>query len=165
MSKLRWLCMLAAVVLAFGVPTAGATEPSCDVSVDASSGTLGDLLLSVTGPPEHAVAVGMHFVGGDGLPFLAVRDGHTWRPIHVPTEPGARTIELQDAWADGSRVWVVGAFRNDRPQAGVFHDGRWVWTHPIDPGDGEDELLGVTTALDGTVWAVGKHQEIGRAHV
>jgi hypothetical protein len=150
--------LLAAIVLSLGLPSASIAEPACGASVDQASSSLGDLLVSVTGPPDRAVAVGEHFVGGDGSPFLAQRVDDGWRAVRVPTEPGARTIELQDAFADGPRVWVVGAFRNDRPQAGLYHEGRWFWTHPIDPGDGEDELLGVATARDGTVWAVGKHQ-------
>jgi len=145
------------VALALGAPS-GVAEPSCAATIDPTSGSVGDLLLSVTGPPERAVAVGMHFVGGDGRPMLAQRIEGSWQPVRVPTHAGARTIELQDAFADRARVWVVGAFRNDRPQAGLFHEGRWFWSHPIDPGDGEDEFLGVTTSADGTVWAVGKHQ-------
>jgi hypothetical protein len=156
MKKVTWL--LAAVSLVLAVPGPTGAEPSCGASVDQTSGSVGDLLLSVTGSPHRAVAVGEHFVGGDGSPLLAERNGDSWRVVHVPTEPGARTIELQDAWADGARVWVVGAFRNDRPQAGLYHGGRWFWSHPIDPGEGEDEFLGVATTPDGTVWAVGKHQ-------
>jgi hypothetical protein len=158
MKRSRRIWMIGAVALIWLAPAASVAEPSCRAEVDPSSGSLGDLLLSVSGPPERAVAVGMHFVGGDGSPFVAERVGNSWRRVRVPTEPGARTIELQDAFADGSRVWVVGAFRNDRPQAGYVEDGRWVWTRPVDPGDGEDEFLGVAVGLHGTVWAVGKHQ-------
>lgn len=150
--------LIAAIGLALVLPTRSLAEPTCSAQVDPSSGSLGDLLLSVTGPPERAVAVGIHFVGGDGRPFVAERVGAGWESIRVPTEPGARTIQLQDAAVLGGRVWAVGAFRNDRPQAGWISDGTWHWTHPIDPGDGEDELLGVTATPDGTVWAVGKHQ-------
>ena len=151
-----WL--VAAIAIVFAMPATGVAEPTCSAQVDPSSGALGDLLLSVTGPPERAVAVGIHFVGGDGTPLVAQRVGNRWKRVRVPTEPGARTIQLQDATTSGARVWAVGAFRNDRPQAGWVSNGTWHWTHPIDPGDGEDELLGVTTTPDGTVWAVGKHQ-------
>ena len=151
-----WL--IAAIAIVFAMPTTSVAEPTCSAQVDPSSGALGDLLLSVTGPPEHAMAVGIHFVGGDGTPLVAERVGDRWKSIRVPTEPGARTIQLQDATTSGARVWAVGAFRNDRPQAGWVSNGTWHWTHPIDPGDGEDELLGVTTTPGGTVWAVGKHQ-------
>jgi hypothetical protein len=158
MRATRLIATCAAIVLAWSMPSPSIAEPSCMATIDPSTGSVGDLLLSVVGPPERAVAVGMHFVGGDGRPMLAERVAGSWHDIPVPTEPGARTIELQDAYADGARVWVVGAFRNDRPQAGLFHGGRWFWNHPIDPGDGEDEFLGVATGPDGTVWAVGKDQ-------
>jgi hypothetical protein len=157
MKRSRRLGLFAAVVLIVALPSTSVADPSCGAQVDPSSGSLGDLFMSVTGPPERAVAVGQHFVGGDGRPMIEQRVGDAWQQVRVPTSPGARTIELQDAVADGSRVWVVGAFRNDRPQAGLLHGGRWSWTHPVDPGEGEDEFLGVTTTPDGTVWAVGKH--------
>lgn len=154
----RWGWLVAALALVCALPATSLAQPACSAQVDPSSGALGDLLLSVTGPPERAVAVGIHFVGGDGTPFVTERAGDRWKNVRVPTQPGARTIELQDATTSGSRAWVVGAFRNDRPQAGWVSNGVWHWTHPIDPGDGEDEFLGVTTTPDGTVWAVGKHQ-------
>jgi hypothetical protein len=151
-------CLVAAIALVCALPASSLAEPTCSAQVDPTSGAAGDLLLSVTGPPEHAVAVGMHFVGGDGTPFVTERVGDRWQRVRVSTAPGARTIELQDATTAGPRTWVVGAFRNDRPQAGWVSGGVWHWTHPIDPGEGEDEFLGVTATPDGTVWAVGKHQ-------
>jgi hypothetical protein len=151
---------LAAVVFAaaLAVPAAAVTEPSCTAQVDPSSTRAGDLLLSVAGPPQRAIGVGIHFVGGDGTPLVLERTDNGWSSIRVPTEPGARMIQLQDVTPAGSRYWAVGAFRNDRPQAGWIGGGTWHWRHPIDPGDGEDEFLGVAVAPDGTVWAVGKHQ-------
>jgi hypothetical protein len=155
---MRKLWLFAALALAMLLPTAGVAEPPCTANVDPTSGAAGDLLLSVTGPPERAVAVGIHFVGGDGTPLVLRRTAHGWSSIRVPTEAGARMIQLQDATTAGSRVWAVGAFRNDRPQAGWIAGGTWHWTHPVDPGDGEDEFLGVAATPDGTVWAVGNHQ-------
>ena len=72
--------------------------------------------------------------------------------------PGAVLIQFQDAATAGGRSWAVGAFRNDRPEAGWVAGARH-WTHPIDPGLEEDQFLGVAAAPDGTVWAVGKHQD------
>jgi hypothetical protein len=158
MRLIRRSALCLAIGLALAVPAASVAESSCAARIAPTSGSLGDLLLSVAGQPERAVAVGMHFVGGDGRPMLAQLVDGSWHGVPIRTRPGARTIELQDAYADGSRVWVVGAFRNDRPQAGLYHEGRWSWHLPVDPGDGEDEFLGVATGADGTVWAVGKHQ-------
>jgi hypothetical protein len=156
--KISTFLAAVAVAVVLAAPAVGVTEPSCTAQVDPSSTRAGDLLLSVAGPPEHAIGVGIHFVGGDGTPLVLHRTDSGWSPIHVPTEPGARMIQLQDVTAAGSRFWAVGAFRNDRPQAGWIGGDTWHWTHPIDPGDGEDEFLGVAVAPDGTVWAVGKHQ-------
>jgi hypothetical protein len=72
--------------------------------------------------------------------------------------PGAVLIQFQAATTAGSRSWAVGAFRNERPEAGFVEHGVWHWTRPIDPGMQEDQFLGVAAAPDGTVWAVGKHQ-------
>jgi hypothetical protein len=149
---------LGGLALALALPAASVADPPCAGKVERSSGVTGDLLLAVTGPPDRAVAVGIHYVGGDGTPLVARRDGDAWTPIRVPTEPGARMIQLQDAATARGRVWVVGAFRNDRPQAGWVTGDTWHWTHPIDPGTEEDEFLGVAVTPDGTVWAVGKHQ-------
>jgi hypothetical protein len=68
-------------------------------------------------------------------------------------------IQFQDAMTAGGRSWAVGAFRNDRPEAGWVGGDIWHWTHPVDPGLQEDQFLGVASAPDGTVWAVGKHQD------
>jgi hypothetical protein len=155
---MRKVLLAAAVGLAMAVPTTSVADTPCSGEVESSSGAPGDLWLSVTGPPERAVAVGIHYVGGDGNPLIARRDGDVWNTIRVPTEPGARMIQFQDATTSGGRVWVVGSFRNDRPQAGWVTGNTWHWTHPIDPGQEEDEFLGVATTPDGTVWAVGKHQ-------
>jgi hypothetical protein len=158
MKKVLLLGVVVIAALSAMVPTTSVADPPCAAKVDRSSGAAGDLLLSVTGPPERAVAVGIHFVGGDGTPLVERRSGDSWTKIRVPTEPGARMIQLQDATKFGVRVWVVGAFRNDRPQAGWIGGGSWHQTRPVDPGTGEDELLGVAATPDGTVWAVGKHQ-------
>jgi hypothetical protein len=156
--RIPTLLALATFGIALSVPTAGVAAPSCTAQVEQGSTRAGDLLLSVVGAPERAIGVGIHFVGGNGTPLVLERTDTGWSPIRVPTHPGARMIQLQDVTPAGSRSWAVGAFRNDRPQAGWIGGGTWHWTHPIDPGDGEDEFLGVAVAPDGTVWAVGKHQ-------
>ena len=155
MKKAWLLCVLA---LAFVLPaTTTSASTSCTAAIPDASVT-GDLLLAVTGPPDHATAVGVHYIGGDGTPLVTRWAGGAWHRIRVPVTPGAVLIQFQAATTAGARAWAVGAFRNDRPEAGFVVDGRWHWTHPIDPGPEEDEFLGVAAAPDGTVWAVGKHQ-------
>ncbi len=155
MKKAWLLCVLA---LAFVLPaTTTSASTSCTAAIPDASVT-GDLLLAVTGPPDHATAVGVHYIGGDGMPLVTRWAGGAWHRIRVPVTPGAVLIQFQTATTAGARAWAVGAFRNDRPEAGFVVDGRWHWTHPIDPGPEEDEFLGVAAAPDGTVWAVGKHQ-------
>ncbi len=154
--------MLGAVALAVVLPatsatTTNASTSSCTAAIPNASVT-GDLLLSVTGPPNHATAVGVHYIGGDGTPLVTRWTGHAWDRIAVPVTPGAVLIQFQDATTAGGRTWAVGAFRDDRPEAGFVAKGRWIWTHPIDPGLDEDQFLGVAAAPDGTVWAVGKNQ-------
>ena len=157
--KKAWL--LGALVLAVVLPaTAGTTtsaSASCTATIAGASVT-GDLLLAVTGPPDHATAVGIHYIGGDGAPLVTQWTGDGWSPIKVPVTPGAVLIQFQAATTAGARTWAVGAFRNDRPEAGFVLEGRWHWTHPIDPGLEEDQFLGVAAAPDGTIWAVGKQQ-------
>ena len=155
MKKAWLLCVLA---LAFVLPaTTTSASTSCTAAIPDASVT-GDLLLAVTGPPDHATAVGVHYIGGDGTPLVTRWAGGAWHRIRVPVTPGAVLIQFQAATTASARAWAVGAFRNDRPEAGFVVDGRWHWTHPIDPGPEEDEFLGVAAAPDGTVWAVGKHQ-------
>ena len=152
---------LGALVLAVVLPATTSTPtgalPSCAARIDASS-VAGDLLLAVTGPPNRATAVGVHYIGGDGTPLVTRWTGEAWDRIKVPVTPGAVLIQFQAAVTSGPRTWAVGAFRNDRPEAGFVIDGRWQWTHAIDPGLQEDQFLGVASAPDGTIWAVGKHQ-------
>src|SRR5262249_37181563 len=78
--------------------------------------------------------------------------------INVPVTPGAKLIQFQAATTAGARTWAAGAFRNDRPEAGFVIDGRWQWTHPIDPGPGEDEFLGIAATRNGTGRAGGHDQ-------
>jgi hypothetical protein len=154
--KKIWL--FAALALTFALPvTTTSASTSCTASIPATSVT-GDLLLAVAGPPDHATAAGVHYVGGDGTPLVTQWNGKAWHGIKVPVTPGAALIQFQDATTAGTRTWAVGAFRNDRPEAGFVTKGRWGWTHPIDPGPEEDQFLGVTAAPDGTLVAVGKHQ-------
>jgi hypothetical protein len=158
--KKAWL--LAPLVLAVALPATTVTTTSASTSCTAAipdATVTGDLLLAVTGPPDRATAVGVHYVGGDGTPLVTRWTGRRWHRIPVPVAPGAKLIQFQDATTAGARMWAVGAFRNDRPEGGFVVDGRWRWTHPIDPGPREDQFLGVTAAPDGTVWAVGKHQD------
>src|SRR4029078_11963323 len=70
MKKAWLLCVLA---LAFVLPatTTSASTSCTDATPDAS--VTGDLLLAVTGPPDHATAVGVHYIGGDGTPLVARR--------------------------------------------------------------------------------------------
>ena len=154
--KKAWVVL--ALVLAVALPaTAGTTtsaSPSCTATISDASVT-GDLLLAVTGPPDRAIAVGIHYVGGDGTPLVTRWTGQGWKAIKVPVTPGAVLIQFQAATTAGGRTWAVGAFRDERPEAGFVLDGRWHWTHPIDPAPGEDQFLGVAAAPDGTVWAVG----------
>jgi len=153
--------VLAAVVLALVAPatvtTSTSASPSCSAAIPDATVT-GDLLLAVTGPPDHATAVGVHYIGGDGTPLVTRWTGKGWHRIKVPVKKGAALVQFQAATTAGARTWAVGAFRNDRPEAGFVIDGRWHWTHPIDPGPAEDEFLGVAAAPDGAVWAVGKNQ-------
>jgi hypothetical protein len=137
---------------------------NCNAQPDPGSGTAGDLLLAVTGPPDDAVAVGIHYIGGDGRTLVLERSGASWRSVRVPTARNRVLVQLQDATTDGATTWAVGSYRNDEPVAGYLVDGRWRWTQPIDPGPLEDEFLGVTTTPDGTVWAVGKHETADRAY-
>jgi len=157
--KKAWL--FGALVLVVVLPATGATPTSASTSCTATipnASVPGDLLLAITGSPDHATAVGVHYIGGDGTPLVTQWTGKGWDRIKVPVTPGAVLIQFQAAATAGARTWAVGAFRNDRPEAGFVVDGRWHWTHPIDPGLEEDEFLGVAAAPDGTVWAVGKHQ-------
>jgi hypothetical protein len=131
--------------------------PSCEAQVDPDSGGQGDLLLAVAGSPEKAVAVGIHYVGGDGHALVLRRDGDRWRRVHVSVDGNKVLVQLQDATTDGTTTWAVGTYRNDEPVAGSLRDGRFRWTEPVDPGPLEDEFLGVAATPDGTVWAVGKH--------
>lgn len=154
--KKIWL--LACLVLTFALPaTTIHASTSCTAAIPDASVT-GDLLLAVTGPPAHATAVGVHYVGGDGTPLVTQWTGHAWHRLKVPVTPGAMLIQFQDATVAGNRTWAVGAFRNDRPEAGFVIDGRWHWTHPVDPGLEEDQFLGAAASPDGSVWAVGTHQ-------
>jgi hypothetical protein len=159
---------LVAVTLAVAVWAARAPEvrsaPSCRAQVDPVSGGAGDLLLAVTGAPEKTVAVGIHYVGGDGRALVLRRTGDTWRPVRVSVDGNKVLVQFQDATTDGATTWAVGAYRNDEPVAGSLRDGRWRWTEPVDPGPLEDEFLGVTTTPAGTVWAVGKHQTADRSY-
>ena len=157
--KKAWLVV--ALVLAVALPATAATTTSASTSCTATipdASVAGDLLLAVTGPPAHAVAVGIHYIGGDGTPLVTQWTGQGWSHIKVPVTPGAVLIQFQAAATAGGRTWAVGAFRDERPEAGFVLDGRWHWTHPIDPGPEEDQFLGVAAAPDGTVWAVGKHR-------
>lgn len=148
-----------AVVLAVVLPaTTTSASTSCTAAIPDASVT-GDLLLAVTGPPDHAIGVGVHYIGGDGTPLVTRWTPKGWVRIPVPVTPGAVLIQFQDAATAGGRSWAVGAFRNDRPEAGWVAGDTWRWTHPIDPGLEEDQFLGVAAAPDGTVWAVGKHQD------
>ena len=151
--------MLGALVLTFLLPatTTGAST-SCTAAIPDASVT-GDLLLAVTGPPEHAIGVGVHYIGGDGTPLVTRWTPKGWVRIRVPVTKGAVLIQFQDAATASGRSWAVGAFRNDRPEAGWVAGDTWHWTRPIDPGLEEDQFLGVAAAPDGTVWAVGKHQD------
>jgi hypothetical protein len=154
--------LLGALILAVTLPATTASTTSASTSCTAAipdSRVTGDLLLAVTGPPDHATAVGVHYVGGDGTPLVTQWTGRRWDRIPVPVTPGAKLIQLQDATTAGARAWAIGAFRNDRPEAGFVVDGRWHWTHPIDPGLEEDQFLGVTVAPNGSVLAVGKRQD------
>jgi hypothetical protein len=152
------LCVVVvAVVLPATTPTPTSASTACTARIPDATVT-GDLLLAVTGPPAHATAVGVHYIGGDGRPLVTRWSGNAWDRITVPVTPGAALIQFQAATMAGARTWAVGAFRNDRPQAGFVIDGRWQWTHPVDPGLEEDQFLGVAAEPDGTVWAVGKHQ-------
>ena len=148
-----------ALVLAVVLPaTTTSASTSCTAAIPDASVT-GDLLLAVTGPPDHAIGVGVHYIGGDGTPLVTRWTPKGWVRIPVPVTPGAVLIQFQDAATAGGRSWAVGAFRNDRPEAGWVAGDTWRWTHPIDPGLEEDQFLGVAAAPDGTVWAVGKHQD------
>jgi hypothetical protein len=138
------------------------SSPSCGAQTDPASGGAGDLLLAVSGPPERAVAVGIHYVGGDGHTLVLQRSNGAWQAVHVPVDGHKVLVQLQDATTDGATTWAVGTYRNDEPVAGTLRDGRWRWTEPVDPGPLEDEFLGVVTTPDGTVWAVGKHETSDR---
>jgi hypothetical protein len=154
---------VAVVVTAFSVIAPEVrSSPSCSARVDAGSGGQGDLLLAVTGAPERAVAVGIYYVGGDGKPLVLRRAGDAWRSVHVPIDRNKALVQFQDAATDGATTWAVGTYRNDEPVAGMLRESRWRWTEPVDPGPLEDEFLGVATTPDGTVWAVGKHETVGR---
>jgi hypothetical protein len=148
-----------ALVLAVVLPaTTTSASTSCTAAIPDASVT-GDLLLAVTGPPDQAIGVGVHYIGGDGTPLVTRWTPKGWVRIPVPVTPGAVLIQFQDAATAGGRSWAVGAFRNDRPEAGWVAGDTWRWTHPIDPGLEEDQFLGVAVAPDGTVWAVGNHQD------
>ena len=157
--KKAWLAVALAVGFALPAVTASTTSAStsCAASIPDASVT-GDLLLAVTGSPDHATAVGIHYIGGDGTPLVTRWTGNRWHRISVPVRPGAKLVQFQAATTVGPRAWAVGAFRNDRPEAGFVVDGRWHSTRPIDPSLEEDQFLGVTAAPNGTVWAVGKQQ-------
>jgi hypothetical protein len=135
-----------------------ASPAGCVAQADPSSGGAGDLLLAVTGAPKRAVAVGVHYVGGDGRALVMRRAGGAWSVVHVPIDGNKAVVQLQDAATAGSTTWSVGAYRNDAPVAGTLSGRHWRWTSPVDPGALEDEFLGVATAPGGAVWAVGKHQ-------
>jgi hypothetical protein len=155
----RKLWVLGALALAFVLPaTSTSASASCTAAVPDTS-VIGDLLLAVTGPPDHAIGVGVHYVGGNGRPLVTRWTPKGWIRIPVSVTPGAVLIQFQDAATAGGRSWAVGAFRNDRPEAGWVAGDTWHWTNPIDPGLEEDQFLGVAAAPDGTVWAVGKHQD------
>ena len=145
-----------AVTLAVAPVTA---VTACGASIVPPTGAPGDLLLGVTGEPGRAVAVGIHFDGGSGRPLVLRQVDEQWQRVMIPIRSGAGTIQLQDAVVDGDRTWAVGVLRNDVPMAGWLQRDRWHWSTPVDPGGTEDELLGVTVAADGTIWAVGKHQQ------
>jgi hypothetical protein len=154
--------LFGAVLLALALPATTATTTSASTSCSATipdATVTGDLLLAVTGSPDRATAVGVHYIGGDGTPLVTRWTGRRWQRIRVPVTPGAKLIQFQDATIAGPRTWAVGAFRNDRPEAGFVVEGRWHWTHPIDQGPEEDQFLGVMALPDGTVLAVGKHQD------
>ena len=151
-------CLCAVAALGVSAFTAGAS-PACVASVGIGASTAGDMLLAVAGAPRHAVAVGIHFDGGDGRPLLLQAEGDAWTPVPIPIHAGAGTIQFQDATVAGERVWAVGALRNDKPIAGWLEGDRWHWSTPIDPGGVEDEFLGVAALPDGTLWAVGKDRE------
>lgn len=156
---MRKTWLLGAIVLATLAPTvATSAAPSCTAAI-ADASVTGDLLLAVTGAPNHATAVGVHYIGGDGTPLVTRWDGNAWSRIRVPVIPGAVLTQFQAAATAGPRTWAVGAFRNERPEAGFVENGVWRWTHPVDPGAREDQFLGVAASPDGTVWAVGKHQD------
>ena len=80
-------------------------------------------------------------------------------PYPRPGHTGGGADPVPGRGDGGRTLWAVGAFRNDRPEAGWVAGDTWHWTHPIDPGLEEDQFLGVAAAPDGTVWAVGKHQD------
>jgi len=154
--KKVWL--LAALVLTVALPaTTTSASTSCTAAIPPASVT-GDVLSAVTGPPDHATAVGVHYIGGDGTPLVTRWTGRGWHRTKVPVRPGATLIQFQDATTVGGRTWAVGAFRNERPEAGFVTDAAWHWTQPMDPGPEEDQFLGVAADPVGTVWAVGKHQ-------
>jgi hypothetical protein len=147
---------LAIAALALG-GGAGAAS-SCTASVGLGTAAPGDMLLAVTGPPDRAVAAGIHFDGGTGRPLVVRADGDTANRIPIPVDPGAGTVQLQDAVMVGDRTWAVGSLHNDTPMAGWLQRDRWRWSKPIDPGGIEDELLGVAALPEGTLWAVGKYR-------
>jgi hypothetical protein len=160
MRKVIPLVVVAAVVAAIWAARAPAvrSQATCDASIDTAAEVTGDLLLAVTGPPERAVAAGIHYVGGDGRALALDRTPSGANRIHIPTDRNKKLVQFQDAATDGGSTWLVGAYRNDEPVAGVWRDRRWRWIEPVDPGPLEDEFLGVTVTPDGTAWAVGKHQ-------
>jgi hypothetical protein len=153
---------LAVVAVAVAVwtahPPAVSSAPTCDAKLVPPSGTPGDLLLAVAGAPERAVAVGIHYVGGDGRALALQRTSGGWARIRVPVDANKMLVQLQDAATVGATTWGVGTYRNDEPVAGTLKGSTWRWTEPIDPGPLEDEFLGVTATPDDTVWAVGKHE-------
>ncbi len=162
-TSLRVLAGFASVCVVVGI-AALATSPataaaSCEASIVPPTGAPGDLLLAVTGEPGAAVAVGIHFDGGTGRPLVVRQVAGQWQRVMIPIRNGAGTIQLQDAVTVGDRTWAVGVLRNEVPMAGWLQGDRWRWSTPIDPGGTEDEFLGVTLAEDGTLWAVGKHQQ------
>ena len=160
----RHLCGLGAAVaaaLALGALALGGgagAASSCTASIGPGTAAPGDMLLAVTGAPDRAVAAGIHFDGGTGRPLVVRADGDTANRIPIPVDPGAGTIQLQDAVMVGDRTWAVGSLHNDTPMAGWLQRDRWRWSEPIDPGGVEDELLGVAALPDGTLWAVGKYR-------
>ena len=155
--KKAWVLGALALAIVLPATTTGAST-ACTAAIPDASVT-GDLLLAVTGPPDHAIGVGVHYIGGDGTPLVTRWTPSGWLRIRVPVTPGATLIQFQAAATAGGRSWAVGAFRNDRPEAGWAEGGAWHWTHPIDPGLEEDQFLGVADAPGGVVWAVGKHQD------